>query len=272
MKKRLPMDSSILEFFVLIFLVMASLFYLNGCTNKAMQIAEHKASPENIAHWKIIRVVSAVKHQNSDISVCIELIENGEIGEPRPYTISLPLSGLSGDTADFGKLRLRLEECFLDDASCYGYPIEKTESGCESVAPGISSSTSDIPVEKISVNTKSRHQLYNLIFHSNKNQPIKERIFEASFVFDGVTAVKDADADNDEVTDNSTEGSKDISLIYWSDQIDKNGIKPIIISGVYEDNSTNLYYLMVPLAVSGDIALTAAYLTLCIMTYGAACE
>ena len=105
----------------------------------------------------------------------------------------------------------------------------------------------------------------------DKTQPVKERIFEVSFVYDE-TALQDADADNDEVTDNSTEGSKNISLTYWSDQIDKNGIKPIIISGVYEDNSTNLYYLMVPLAVSGDIALTAAYLTLCIMTYGAACR
>ena len=270
MKKRLPMDSSILEFFVLIFLVMASLFYLNGCTNKAMQIAEHKASPENIAHWKIRRVVSAVKHQNSDISVCIELIENGEIGEPRPYTISLPLSGLAGDTAVFEKLSQRLEECFLDDASCYGYPIEKTESGCESVAPGISSSTSDIPVEKISVNTKSRHQLYNLIFHSNKNQPIKERIFEADFEFDEEDTEKNAD--KDKVLANRMEGTTKISLIYWSDQINK----PIIITGVYEDNRTRLYYLMVPLAVAGDLALEitimAARVSLCIASSGRICE
>lgn len=106
----------------------------------------------------------------------------------------------------------------------------------------------------------------------NKGEPVKERIFEVSFVYDGETAVEDADAKNDEVTNNITEGSKDISLIYWSDQIDKNDIKPIIISGVYEDNSTNLYYLLVPLAVSGDIALAAAYLTLCIVTYGATCR
>jgi len=269
-KKRLPMDSSILEFFVLIFLVMASLFYLNGCTNKAMQIAEHKASPENIAHWKIRRVVSAVKYENSDISVCIELIENGEIGESKPYTISLPLSGRSGNTADFEKFGLRLEECFLDDAFCYGYPIEKTESGCESVGPGISSSASDIPVEKISVNTKSRHQLYNLILHSNKNESIKERIFEADFVIDEEDTEKDADKDG--VLANRTEGTKKISLIYWPDQINK----PIIISGVYEDNRTRLYYLMVPLAVAGDLALEitiiAVRVSLCIASSGRICE
>ena len=270
MKKRLPMDSSILEFCVLIFLVMASLFYLNGCTNKAMQIAEHKASPENIAHWKIKRVVSAVKHENRDISVCIELIEYGKIGEPKPYAISLPLSGLSGNTADFEGFGLRLEECFLDDASCYGYPMEKTEDGCGSVDPGISSSVTDIAVEKISVNTKSRHQLYNLILHSNKNQSIKETIFEADFEFDEEDTEKDAD--NDKVIANRTEGTKKISLIYWPDQIDK----PIIISSVYEDNRTRLYYLMVPLAVAGDLALEitimAARVSLCIASCGRICE
>lgn len=270
MKKRLPINSSILEFFVLILLAMASLLYLNGCTNKAMQIAEHKASPENIEHWKIRRVVSAVKHENRDISVCIELIEYGEIGEPKPYAISLPLSVLSGNTADFDRLGLRLEECFLDDASCYGYPMDEAEDGCESVEPGISSSATDIPVEKINVNNKSRHQLYNQILHSNKNQSIKERIFEARFVFDEEDTEKDAD--NDEALANRKEGTKKISLIYWSDQIDK----PIIVSGVYEDNRTRLYYLMVPLAVAGDLALEitimAARVSLCIASSGRICE
>jgi hypothetical protein len=237
-----------------------------------LQVAKDKASPENVEFWEIKSIVSAVKHENDDISVCVGLNESDEPGESKLYTISLSPPRLSGDIDAIEKLKLRPEECLFDNTPCYWYPIAKTKRGCEPVDLTISSSIFVLPIENISVNKKNQHQLYNLLIDFNKAQPVKERIFEVSFVYDGETAVKDADADNDEVTNNSTEGSKDISLIYWSDQIDKNGIKPIIISGVYEDNSTNLYYLMVPLAVSGDIALTAAYLTLCIMTYGAACR
>lgn len=276
MKKRLPIDSSILEFFILIFLAMTSLFYLNGCTDKALQIAKDKASPENTEHWKIKSVVSAVKHENGDISVCVELNDPGETGEPELNTISFSLSSLSGDTDAIERLRLRPKECFFDNAPCYWYPIAKTKRGCESVDLGISSSTSVLPIENISVNKKNRHQLYNLIINFNKNQPIKERIFEVSFVFDEEDTEKDADADNDEERDNSTEGSKDISLIYWPAQIDQQGIQSIIISGVYEDNSTSLYYLMVPLSFAGDVAyevsLFTLRLTLCLMSSGNVCE
>lgn len=255
---------------------MTSLFYLNGCTNKALQIAKDKASPENTEHWKIKSVASAVKHENGDISVCVELNDPGETGEPELNTISFSLSSLSGDADAIERLRLRPKECFFDNAPCYWYPIAKTKRGCESVDLGISSSTSVLPIENISVNKKNRHQLYNLIINFNKNQPIKERIFEVSFVFDEEDTEKDADADNDEVLDNSTEGSKDISLIYWPAQIDQQGIQPIIISGAYEDNSTSLYYLMVPLAFAGDVAyevsLFTLRLTLCLMSSGNVCE
>lgn len=155
MKKRLPIDSSILEFFILIFLAMTSLFYLNGCTNKALQIAKDKASPENTEHWKIKSVVSAVKHENGDISVCVELNDPGETGEPELNTISFSLSSLSGDTDAIERLRLRPKDCFFDNAPCYWYPIAKTKRGCESVDLGISSSTSVLPIENISVNKKT---------------------------------------------------------------------------------------------------------------------
>jgi hypothetical protein len=255
---------------------MISICYLNGCTDKVLQVAKDKASPENTAYWKIQSVVSAVKQENGDISVCVDLNEIDETGMPELNTISLSLSSLSGDTDAIERLRLRPGECSFDAAPCYWYPIEKTKRGCESVGPGTSSSTTVLPIENIRANKKSRHHLYNLLINFNKNQPAKERLFEVSFVFDQEHTAKDADADNAEALHNSTEGSKDISLIYWSAQIDQQDIQPIIISGVYEDNSTNLYYLFVPLAVVGDVALEisilAARLSICIMSSGHICE
>ena len=259
MKKRMPIDPSIRQFFILIFLAMVSIFYFNGCTAKALQIAENKASPHNAEHWKIKSVVSAVKQENGNISVCVELNESGEPGEPKLDTITLPLSVLSGDADAIERLSLRPCECYIGNAACYWYPIEKTQNGCESVSPNTSSSTSVLPIENINVNNKNRHQLLNLLINSNKIQPIKERIYEVSFVSGGEDTKIETDTDNDEPMDNSTKGSKDIALVYWPPQIGQQGMQPIIITGVYDDNSTNLYYLMVPVAFVGDVvAFTAA--------------
>ena len=270
MKKRLPIDSSIIEFFILIILAMTSLLYLNGCTGKALQVAEDRASSENAEFWEIKSIISAVKHENDDISVCVDLNESGDTGEPQLYTLSLSIPGLTGDMDAIEKLRLRPEECLSDNTPCYWYPIEKTKRGCKSADITISSSVFVLPIENINVNKKSRRRLYNLLIEFNKTRPVKERIFEVGFEIDQEDSGKDADID--EVWDNTTEGIKKTALIYWPAQIDNKGNQPIIISGVYEDNKTYLYYLMVPIALAGDVALTAAYLALCIMTYGAACQ
>ena len=55
-------------------------------------------------------------------------------------------------------------------------------------------------------------------------------------------------------------GSKENSLMYWSTQIDSRSYRPIIITGVYEDNSTNLYYLLVPPAFVGDVVVVTAFI------------
>ena len=93
MKKRLPIDSSIFEFLILIFLAMASLFYLNGCTitPKALQLPNEKAAPQ-YEYWNIKRVVSAVKQENGDISFCVELNNAGEIEKPNLKTIAIQIS------------------------------------------------------------------------------------------------------------------------------------------------------------------------------------
>ena len=48
-------------------------------------------------------------------------------------------------------------------------------------------------------------------------------------------------------------GSSNALEIYWFTQIDQQRTSPISIAGVYEDTSTNLYYLTVPPAFIGDV-------------------
>jgi hypothetical protein len=98
-KKILQINSSIFEFFILIFLVLASVLYLNGCTltPKALQLANEKAAPQ-YEYWNIKRIESAVKQENGDVSLCVELNNAGEIEEPKLNTITIPLAILNGET------------------------------------------------------------------------------------------------------------------------------------------------------------------------------
>ena len=266
MKKRLQIDSGILEFLVLILLAMTMIFYLNGCTAEALQLAKDKASPENVDYWKIKSVESAVKQGNGEISVCVELSGRGEKTEPKLNTITLPLSGLSGNPDAIERLGLRPGERFFDNTIGYWfpywYPMEKTRRGCKSVVPGTSSSISVLPVGNISVNNQNRYQLYTLLANLNKTQPFKERIYEVRFISDETDTEKEEETAKDEAPHDGAEGGNDILFIYWPSQTGLQNIQPILITGVYEDNSTRLYYLLVPLAFTGEVvAVTAVVAT-----------
>jgi len=271
MKKILPINSNILEFFILILLALVLLFYFSGCTAQALQLAKEKASPENAKYWKIKNVVSAIKKENGDISVCIELSESGTGGKPRLNILTLPRSILTGDVNTIESFRLRPGECPFDNATCYWYPIEKMKPGCESDGPDTLSSASIVPVENISVNHKSGHQLYTLLEMLNKNQPMTEKIYEVRFVFDEEDTKTEKETSNDEVIDSKTKGSKDISFIYWPAHIGQQDIREMCIAGAYEDNSTVIYYLMVPLAFAGDVVVVTAAAMLYLLLQCPAC-
>ena len=98
MKKRLQINASIFEFFILIFLLLASLLYLNGCTltPKALQLANEKAAPQ-YEYWNIKRIEAAANQENGDVSLCVELNNAGEIEEPNLYSITIPLAILNGE-------------------------------------------------------------------------------------------------------------------------------------------------------------------------------
>ncbi len=229
--KRLPKNFNITKFLALIFLAVVSLFFLTGCTAKALQLAKEKASPENIEYRKIKRVVSAVKQKNGDISVCVELNESGDAGEQKLNTITLPHSILTGDTNDIESLKLLPGECLFSNALCYWYPLEQVENGCDKIAAGNLPTTPILSIEKFAVDSNNQDQLYDLLNSYNNNQQIPEKIYEVSNVF------------------------KDISIIYWPARIGQQGRRPISIAGVYEDKSTNLYYLSVPAAFVGDVVI-----------------
>ena len=227
MKKGLHVNFSVFEFLILILLILASLLFLNGCTitPKAIELANEKAAPQ-YEYRNIKRLVSAVKQENGDVSLCVELNNTGETEEPKLNTITIPRAILNGDANQHEKYRFLPGECPLP---CYWYPTEKVENGCEKIAPENLSTKSIISIKKLAI--YSQDQLYDFINSYKINQKISNKIFEVSYV------------------------SRDISEIYWFAQIDQQRTSPNSIAGVYEDKSTNLYYMTVPAAIVGDVII-----------------
>ena len=229
MKKRLHLNSSILEFLLLVFLLLVSLLYLNGCTltPKALQLANEKAAPQ-YEYWNIKRIESAVKQENGNVALCVELNNSNEIEEHKLYTITIPLAILNGEANQHERHGFYSGEC---PVPCYWYPIEKVENGCGKITPENLSTKSVLPIEKVTIH--SQDQFYDFLNSSSKTQISPDKMFE--------------------VNDPST----GISAIYWFVQIDKQKTVLNSISGVYEDKSTNLYYLAVLPAMVGDVIIDA---------------
>jgi hypothetical protein len=112
------------------------------------------------------------------------------------------------------------------------------------------------------VQNKDRIQLYDLLDSHHNNQQGTEKIYEISFVSDVPNTEESPDNDNgDRTVDNIEKESKDIVLIYWPVQNGQHFVPPLRIVGTYEDNSSDLYYLTLPLAFTGDVAIATIALT-----------
>jgi hypothetical protein len=226
-KKRLQLNSSFLEFLLLVFLLLVSLLYLNGCTltPKALQLANEKAAPQ-YEYWNIKRIESAVKQENGNVALCVELNNSNEIEEHKLYTITIPLAILNGEANQHKRHGFYPGEC---PVPCYWYPIEKVKNGCGKITPENLPTKFVLPIEKVTIH--SQDQFYDFLNSYSRNQTSPDKMFE--------------------INDPST----GISAIYWFVRIDNQKTVLNSISGVYEDKSTKLYYLAVPPAMVGDVII-----------------
>ena len=227
MKKRFKTNSSLFEFFILIFLLWLSILYLNGCTltPKALKLANEKATPQ-YEYWNIKRIVSATKLENGDVSLCVELNKSEEIEDHKLNTIRIPLSILNGEANQHERHGFYPGECPI---ACYWYPIQKVESGCNNITIENVSNKSFLQIEKLAIHTQD--EFYDFLNSSNKTQIQPDRIFEVHHP------------------------SNNISTIYWFVQIDQQNKVLNSISGIYEDKSSNFYYLAVLTAMVGDVVI-----------------
>ena len=262
-QKKLQTDANTKTSLVLFILAITSLLYLYGCTEKALQLAREKASPQNIEYRKIKGIISAVRQENDDIAVCIELNDFVEKKESKLITIVLPSDILSGDYSTFNKSKFLLEKCQIGSITCFWYPIKKAKSGCETSGSESLLSTSVIPVEEFEIHIKDRNQLYDLLTQVDENRPVAEKIYAVSFMSD--TEGRKKKPVSDEAVHAKEIQSGDTVLIYRPARKGRYGLPPISILGAYEDNSTSMYYLLVPVALAADV--TAAIVVITVVTF-----
>ena len=212
--------------YLLIYLFIAS-FYFNGCATSTESSGEPNADRKEPLElkcencWKIIRVVSAIKHKDGDISICARLVSPVKTESPRLKTITLPLSELTGIIPAGTKSKPGFSESLF---YYVWYPIEKAERGCDKIDLKNTPSATALPIETLDVGRKfdlgykDRNKLYELLISYNNDQQGIEKIYEVKSNF-----------------------SKYVLLAYWPIQNNPQGDKPIIVAGVYDKNTK--YYL-----------------------------
>jgi hypothetical protein len=241
-------------------LSLVFIFIVSGCiTPYALDLAERKSSPTvTYTNWNLKKVRSAVEQENSDISVFVELYESHKRNKSECYAITLPNPILLKETTDMETLGFRGKEIvghpdsygpgpYIDD---YLYPLAKAKKGCQKLEPKKLPADSILPIVKVTLPEKDRYQLYNILNELKQQGSQKEKLYEVKFL----TMEEDSSV---EMNENEDTNYSDVLLIYWPSGMDQDSVQPLGIAGGYEseDESTKLYYLLIPPAVTLDLIL-----------------
>jgi hypothetical protein len=239
-------------------LFLVFIFIMSGCaTTYTLDLADRKSSP-SISHTdlNISKVRSAVEQENGDILVCVELYEPHKTNKSECYAITLPSSSLLKKTLDMQTLGFR-EKKKVEHPDRYTstpyivnyfYSLDKAKNRCNKLEPKKFSADSILPIVKITLPEKDRYQLYNMLNGLKQIGSPKEKLYEVKFL-------KMEEDSNVEMDENGVTNYSDVLLIYWPSEMDQDSVQPLGIAGGYksEDESTKLYYLLIPPAVMLDL-------------------
>ena len=247
------------KLFKLLCISMSLVFILimSGCiTPHALDLAERKSSPAiTYTDWNLKKVWSAMEVENGDISLFVELYESDKMNNSECFEITLPNYSLIKETTDIKTLGFREKEIvgqsdrYAPDPYIknYLYPLAKAEKGCQKLESQNLPTDSALPIVKLRLPKNDSVQLYTLLNELKAHGSPKEKLYEVKFF-------KSKDDSSSEM--NEYEGTKyaDVLLIYRPSGVDQEIVQPIGIAGGYEseDESTSLYYLLVPPAVMID--------------------
>jgi hypothetical protein len=229
----------------------------------AMEWAEEKASPElNCEYLNVRNVLSAVKQENGDVSICLQLDwARYTEAEQSKVTITLPFSEMTG--AITAGVDLERGESGCPSSSSW-YPIEKTLNGCDKITPENLSSPAFLPIEKLDVREENRDDLYDLLVADNKDSQIQDKIYEISFVT--YAEHSETGADSDDLMEDWLRSVNDVILVYWPAQIGQEGVHTIRIIGIYENQSSAYSYLIFPITIAIDAGILVFFYFVSVFT------
>lgn len=234
-------------------LILASLFSGACVTTSVMDYAKTKASFSNVTEFTIRKVHSAQIHENSDICVLVEL------GHPSHeksglYTMTVPLLSLI-DNPDaiesFGLREKRTPSVY--DLPTYLYPIGKAKKVNEEMVLIKDSAISPVRIEELNLHREEAERVLKLVGNLDKDPSGEQRIYTVNLLSDAVEEASEEEPGRT-IAKNATI-EKTILLVYSPPQSSSPHPRTIAVAGAYEDDSTNIYYLLVPPAIAFDAFL-----------------
>lgn len=241
--------------FALTLLIVAPLC-LGGCvTASVLEYAKNKASPSNVTEFTIGKVHLAQVHENGDISLAVE-VDHPSHPKAGLYTITVPHPSKVENAdamASFGFREKYIPS--VSDLPTYLYPMGKAKKVNEKTVQMRDSSFSPVRIEELNLHWAETERVLKLVGDLDKDPPGEQKIYTVNVLSDDVENASE-DEPGRTVEKNATI-EKTIILVYLPPRGPDTHSQTIAIAGAYEDESTKLYYLLVPPAIALDACLVA---------------
>ena len=230
-------------------LIMASLFSGACVTASVMEYAKKKAAPSNVTEFTIGKVHSAQVHEKGDISLVVEL---GHATHPEAglYAITVPHPSQVENADAIGAFGFR--EAYtpaVSDLPTYLYPMKKANKVKEETAQMKDHPSSSVRIEELNLHRHEMGRVLDLARDLSKDAPGEQKIYRVNLLADAV------ETGPEEEPRKTVE--KTILLVHLPPLNPNSHPQTIAIAGAYEDESTSLYYLLVPPALAFDSLLLA---------------
>jgi hypothetical protein len=232
-------------------------------TSSVIEYAKIKASPSNVTEFTIGKVHSAQVQENSDISV---LVEFGHPTHPKSglYTITVPHPTKVENVDAMGSFGFREKYTpSVTDLPTYLYPMGKAKKVKEETVQMKDSPSSPVRIEEMNLHRDETERVLKLVGDMNKDPSGEPKNYTVNLL--SGAAEKASKDGSGETVEKTATIEKTILLVQLRAPSSSSDPQTIVIAGAYEDESTNLYYLLVPPA----IALDARLIALAIVAQGA---
>jgi len=224
-------------------------------TPRAMDYARAKASPLNATEFTIGKVHSAEVHENSDISVIVELNHPTHpksglyaIKVPHPFHVE------NADAIESFGFRVKYTPS-ISGLPGYLYPMGKAKKVPEKRVQMKDSRSSPIQIEELTLYRDETERVVKLVGDLSRDAAGEKRIYTVNLLSDAIG--KAAEEEPGKNAEKNATIEKTILLVHLPPLGSNSHPQTIAITGAYEDESTNLYYLLVPPAVAVDAFLIA---------------